>query len=363
MFGSAKPIGMRYQISDEIQDHFEMKPWMVRATPVTPNDRTDFGLLTDLSKNPDLIVTKPDKGQGVVLMNKLDYINKVNVILEDKSKFVELKLKPESLIIKNEDKLNSLLRKLKKEEIIDDKTYSSLFTSGSRPGILYGLPKIHKPNVPIRPILSALGTINYKVLIFFIPLLKKLTMNQYNISNIFIFVQNLLNIRNANEYVMASFDVTNLFTNVPLDETINIMNSLFENFNYVFGLNQDHFRKLHNIATKDISFFFNGKLYKQIEGVAMGSPLGPTLANIFMCHNEEIWLNNCPSDFKPVHYFRYVDDTLLLFRSLEHINKFLEYLNNKHPNTKFTCDVENNVSRNVSRNDNSFVTSVFRKPT
>lgn len=40
MFGSAKPIGMRYQISDEIQDHFEMKPWMVRATPVTPNDRT-----------------------------------------------------------------------------------------------------------------------------------------------------------------------------------------------------------------------------------------------------------------------------------------------------------------------------------
>lgn len=51
-------------------------------------------------------------------MNKLDYINKVNVILEDKSKFVELKLKPESLIIKNEYKLNSLLKKLKKEEII-----------------------------------------------------------------------------------------------------------------------------------------------------------------------------------------------------------------------------------------------------
>jgi len=100
----------------------------------------------------------------------------------------------------------------------------------------------------------------------------------------------------------------------------------------------------------------------------MGSPLGPTLANIFMCHNEEIWLNNCPSDFKPVHYFRYVDDTLLLFRSPEHINKFLEYLNNKHPNIKFICDVENNGSLpfldvNISRNDNSFVTSVFRKPT
>nr|XP_027229208.1 uncharacterized protein LOC113820983 [Penaeus vannamei] len=74
------------------------------------------------------------------------------------------------------------------------------------------------------------------------------------------------------------------------------------------------------------------------------------------------------TSLKPVHYFIYVDNTLLLFRSPEHINKFLEYLNNKHPNIKFTCDVENNGSLpfldiNISRNDNSFVTSVFRKPT
>ena len=98
-------------------------------------------------------------------------------ILDDKSKFVKINTKDEKLVIKNEDKLNNFLRKLKKEQIIDDDTYSSLLTTGSRPGILYGLPKIHKPNIPLRPILSVLGTINYKIAKLFIPILKNLTVN------------------------------------------------------------------------------------------------------------------------------------------------------------------------------------------
>lgn len=116
----------------------------------------------------------------------------------------------------NVDQLNSLLSKLKKKNIIDAKTYSSLFTSGSRPGILYGLLKIHKSNLPIHLILSALETIHYKDFKFFIPLLKKLSMNQHIINNIFTFIQNLIDIPNANEYVLASFDITNLFTNVQI---------------------------------------------------------------------------------------------------------------------------------------------------
>lgn len=58
--------------------------------------------------------------------------------------------------------------------------------------------------------------------------------------------------------------------------------------------------------------------FKQTEGVAMSSPLAP-LANIFMYHYEKIWLQDCPTSFKPCKYFRYLDDTLLLFRSSEHI--------------------------------------------
>ena len=76
----------------------------------------------------------------------------------------------------------------------------------------------------------------------------------------------------------------------------------------------------------------------------MGSPLGPTLANIFLCCHEQMWLDNCPVEFKPVIYRRFVDDTFLLFRSKEHIEKFCLYLNCQHPNIKFTSQIEENNS-------------------
>ena len=74
----------------------------------------------------------------------------------------------------------------------------------------------------------------------------------------------------------------------------------------------------------------------------MGLPLGPTFANIFLCHWEKIWLRDCPQEFKPILYKRYLDDTFLVFKSPEHVDKFLIYLNSKHRNIKFTADIENN---------------------
>ena len=62
----------------------------------------------------------------------------------------------------------------------------------------------------------------------------------------------------------------------------------------------------------------------------MGSPLGPALANGFLCYHEKIWLQNFPFEFKPVIYRRDVDDTFLLFRSEHHIEKFQNYLNRQH---------------------------------
>ena len=67
---------------------------------------------------------------------------------------------------------------------------------------------------------------------------------------------------------------------------------------------------------------FYQQFYKQHDGVAMGSPLGPTFANVFLCYHKKIWLQNSPSESKPVIYRRYVDDTFLLFRSKHHIEKF-----------------------------------------
>ena len=113
---------------------------------------------------------------------------------------------------------------------------------------------------------------------------------------------------------MASLDVESLFTNIPLKETINNCVSDLRNKNlYNAKLNKSDLFKLLETATSESSFIFDFLLYKQIDGVAMDSPLGPTLANAFLCHYEKEYLHNCPYHFKPIVYRKYVDDIFVVF--------------------------------------------------
>ena len=71
-------------------------------------------------------------------------------------------------------------------------------------------------------------------------------------------------------------------------------NELFKESETVESLSKTDFKELLSLATKDSHFIFDGTLYKQIDGVAMGSPLGPTLANAFLVYHEKNWLEHCP---------------------------------------------------------------------
>ena len=119
---------------------------------------------------------------------------------------------------------------------------------------------------------------------------------------------------------MASSDVESLFTNIPLKETINNCISDIHNKNLYNGkLNKSDLFKVLETATSESSFVLDFLLHKQIGGVAIGSPLGPTLANAFLYHYEKEWLDNFPSHFRPTVYRRYVDDIFVLFSSKEHL--------------------------------------------
>ena len=135
----------------------------------------------------------------------------------------------------------------------------------------------------------------------------------------------------------------------------------------VKGISKNDFRDLQNLATKESFFTFN-KFYTQVDGVAMGYPLGPILANIFLSHHEENWLNKCPIKFKQSFYRRYVDDIFVLFESSESADSFREYMSSKHQNINFTVEKENVGSLSfldvkICRKNGKFVTSVYRKPT
>jgi hypothetical protein len=169
---------------------------------------------------------------------------------------------------------------------------------------------------------------------------------------------------------MASFDVENLFTNVPVRETIDIcLQQIFIHpTSTILGLSKQFFKTLLELAVLNSYFLFDGKYFQQTDGLGMGLPLGPTFANIFMCFYESIWLQDCPSTFKPVFYRRYVDDTFLLFTDRTHAPLFLDYLNSKHADIKFTMDLEQDKKLSfldcmIKRENNCFQSSVFRKRT
>ena len=87
-------------------------------------------------------------------------------------------------------------------------------------------------------------------------------------------------------------------------------------------------------------FIFNDNLYRQLDGLSMGLPLEPCMANAFLSAHEINWLHDCPDGLKPLFYKRYVDDTFVIFNSVENANRFVNYLNGKHPNLQFTLEKE-----------------------
>ena len=117
-------------------------------------------------------------------------------------------------------------------------------------------------------------------------------MNDFTITDASRSSEEISNSPIGEDNIVVFYDVTALFANVPLNETINILvRKVFadDRFNQTYDLNllKDQVTRLLKIATTNQLFQFNGQLYEQIEGVAMGSPLDPRMANVLLCHLED----------------------------------------------------------------------------
>ena len=113
---------------------------------------------------------------------------------------------------------------------------------------------------------------------------------------------------------LVSYDVNSLFTNIPLKETIKLAVDLIKTSYPNLKISSDDLTKLFKFATCETHFLFNGKFYDQIDGVAMGSPLAPVLANLFMGLSEKLWIKNFQWT-PPSYYRRYVDNTFSVFNN------------------------------------------------
>ena len=216
----------------------------------------------------------------------------------------------------------------------------------------------------MRPILSATATYNYKLAKWLEENLKPLSINEYTINDAFDFANEIRNLSINEDDILVSYDVTALFANVPLDETITILvNKAFTDnwFNKTYGLNlqKDQLVTLLEIATTSQLFEFNGQLYEQTDGVAMGSPLGP----VFVCHLEEKLRRD---GLMPDLYRRYVDDTLARMPNTDAATVFLTTLNGLHPSLTFTMELPVDgripfIGIEIIKNGTKLETQVYRK--
>ena len=237
--------------------------------------------------------------------------------------------------------------KLKQKNFFNENEYDKLYPSGSAPARIYGTPKIHKfspsDSFPkLCPIVSCIGTFNYNLACFLCDLLSPLVPNDYSCKDTFSFVSQIKN-ANLSKKFLVSYDVTSLFSNIPLQETTEIAINLIFNHNPVLSITKKELKKLFLFVTSQTHFIFNSKFYYQIDGVATGFPLAPVLANIFMGFYKSKWLHEYNYN-KPKFYLRYVDDILAAFDREKDSLNFLNFLNKRHPSIKFMIEKQTNHS-------------------
>ena len=230
---------------------------------------------------------------------------------------------------------------------------------------LYGLPKLHKPDIPLRPILSMVNSPQHGLAKFLNAMLEPVIayFARFIVKDSFEVVRRIRSVGAESTFV-SSFDVKKLFSNVPLDEVISTSTDMLYSLQKP-SIKKENFMKLLRIATSEVQFSFDGMVYSQVDGVAMGSPLGPTLANIFMGHLE---YKVIPELLDQNVYLRYMDDCLVISKSKVDSDILFEKLNSLHKAISFTKEEESNnalpfLDILITREHDKFVTTVHRKAT
>ena len=181
--------------------------------------KEELEALKTLSADQNLIISKPDKGNGVVILDKLDYISKMKLSFCDRTTFQSAN---HNNNLQQLQKFQQFLARLKKRKAIDDEVYQRIRPISASTPTLYGLPKIHKNDTPLRPILSSVGSYNHECAKWLSEILTPLRHHSTTVKDIFDFLHRLHNISIDNK-IMDSFDVISLFTDIPVDFTINLI--------------------------------------------------------------------------------------------------------------------------------------------
>ena len=230
---------------------------------------------------------------------------------------------------------------------------------------------IHKLDTPLKPIVSSCGSVTYGVAKELAKILKPLVgKSPHHINSTQDFVEQVKHIPLVLGECISSYDVSAVFTSVPIDPALKIIKDLLVKDHTlkdrtVIGI--DDIILLLEFCLKNTYFSFQGQFFEQVEGAAMGSPVSPIVANLYMEYLEQKALSTAPHP--PRFWYRYVDDTLVIHKET---NKqgFLQHINSVDPAIKFTLE-DNKEDGSIPFLDTivkpevngSLSITVYRKPT
>ena len=230
--------------------------------------------LTQLKQDTSGVVLTADKGLAMVIMDKEDYTNKANTLLLKKDPTSNLK-----------NKLISLLKDIKQTGGLSTK-YKQLYPTSASPQSSMAFPKYIKLAPPFRPIVSSRGSITYGVARELPYIIKPLVgQSPHHLKNTQHFVHQLQGKRLEPGEVINSFDGMALFTSVPVLPAIQIVKQRLQQDPTLpqrTSMSIPQITSLLEFCLTNTYFFFQDKYYKQVQGTAMGSPVSPLIANIFM---------------------------------------------------------------------------------
>ncbi|XP_053598083.1 uncharacterized protein LOC128668677 [Microplitis demolitor] len=312
------------------------------------------------------MVTRADKGNITVVLEKTDYNRKVTELLEDNKFYEKVKHIDYNRLLqrKNNDLVNTWLR-LKH---IDKDTKNFLVTHNSTLPRAYALPKIHKPNMPFRIIISSINSPIYNLNKWYTNILNQTRKKQpTDVKNSFEFKKEIDKLNNIPlDYTLISLDVVSLFTNLPLKLVKAILRKNWDRISKITKLPKTHFFNGLDLCLDNTYFTFQNTIYKQKFGSPMGAPISPILADFVMDHLVEDRLNKITFDIP--FFKRYVDDICTCIPK-DKIDEFLRIFNSyQEKSLQFTIELENNneisfLDTKLIKQNNRLITNWYRKPT
>ena len=290
-----------------------------------------------IKANPGIFVTKADKGNATVILDRQNYITGMEKLFSDSKTYCRIeKCKTSSIQLK----LNKMISRWKDIGAIDYTTARDLKCHNGTIARAYGLPKVHKPDCPFRPIVSCIGTPLYSLSKYMCNILKYIVgKTESNIKNSSDFRSKITGLEVPENYKIVSFDVVSLFTNIDNNLVIKIIHKKWDEIKKASKtkLSKSEFIEALELIINNCEFSFNGKLYKQKFGSPMGSPVSPMLANLVLENLEEEIFKQC--HFSPAFYYRYVDDIITAVPE-DRIEEFNRLLNSYHTKLQFTSELE-----------------------